>query len=149
MNNGRTKQKISFNQEKGTYLVEKVKKKETVEEIKITMENVLLDGGFTMVPNLLIENYRKIGLKDRHLILILCLLKYAYVNRRPYPSQETVAGIAGKETRNIRRDVHELKMMGYITIYKRYYKEEGKNPKRISNVYSLKGLINKLNGLKA
>ena len=142
------KQRISYNKEKMTYMVQPEEKKEHQTEIKITMENVLLDGGFTMIPNLLIENYRKIGLQDRHLIIILCLLKYAHVKRRPYPSQKTIAGITQKETRTIRRDIHELKIMGYITIYKRYYKEGGKNPKRISNVYSLKGLINKLNGLK-
>lgn len=142
------KQRISYNKEKMTYMVQPEEKKERQEEMAITMENVLLDGGFTMIPNLLIENYRSIGLKDRHLIILLCLLKYAHVKRRPFPSQNTIAGITQRETRTIRRDIRELKMMGYITIYKRYYKEDGKNPKRISNVYSLKGLINRLNELR-
>ncbi len=148
MGGSKVKERVTYNKEKKTYMIEKTKKSEASGEIEVKMEDILLDGGFTMVPNLLIDNYKKIGMADRHLIMTICLLKYAHVKRRPFPSQKTLARIIQQSARTARRVIHELKMKGYLTIYKRYYKEEGKPPHRTSNVYSLKGLINKLHDLE-
>ncbi|KKM87242.1 hypothetical protein LCGC14_1270850 [marine sediment metagenome] len=138
------KMKLEYYPERKLYKLKDIKKQEEQKEIVITMEDVLLDGGFTMIPNLLIDNYKKIGLEDRHLVLIICLMKYAHVKKRPYPSQKTIADIMQKDERTTRRIIHELKEMGLIEIFKRYYQQDGTNPRRISNVYSLKGLIKKL-----
>lgn len=142
------RQKLEFNPDRELYLLKEEKRDETKREIQVTMEDLLLDSGFTMVPNLLIENYKKIGLEDRQLILILCLMKFARVKRRPYPSQQSIAEIMDKDERTVRRTIQELKDMGILQTFKRYMKAEGKAPRRLSNVYSLKGLINRLVQLK-
>jgi len=134
----------TFNKETKTTIFRKERQKEGEKKIQVTLEDVMLDAGFTMVPNILIEKYRKIGLNDKQLLVVICLLKYAFGKKITYPSQKTIARVTGQTERNVRRMIRELKMMGYITVYKRYYKEEGKNPKRISNVYNLKGLLRKL-----
>ncbi len=142
------KQRMEYLPERKMYRITEGKAKEEQLHITVTMEDVLLDGGFTMVPNLLIENYKTMGMEDRHLILIICLMKYAHVKKRPYPSQKTIADIMQKDERTTRRTIQELKEMGYIAVFKRYYYQEGTNPRRISNVYSMKGLIKKLYELK-
>ena len=144
MQGAKQKLKLEYYPERKLYKLRDIKNHEEQQEIAITMEDVLLDGGFTMIPNLLIENYKKIGLEDRHLILLICLMKYAHVKKRPYPSQKTIADIMQKDERTTRRTIHELKEMVMIEIFKRYYHHEGTNPRRISNVYSLKGMIKKL-----
>jgi len=142
------KQRLEYLPERKMYRITEGKPKEVPQHITVTMEDVLLDGGFTMIPNLLIENYKALGLEDRHLILIICLMKYAHVKKRPYPSQKTIADIMQKDERTTRRTIQELKKMGYIAVFKRYFYQEGTNPRRISNVYSLKGLIKKLGEVK-
>lgn len=51
----------------------------------------LLDEGFTSIPNILIRNYRKLGIEHGEWGLICTLLTYKHDNRDPYPSRKSLA----------------------------------------------------------
>lgn len=122
-------------------------RKMTIETI-VNWGNKILDEGFTMVPNVLIDNYKNIGISDTQMLVLLALMKFAFRGRQPYPSQKTLAEITGFATRTIIRATNSLKMKGYLTVTKRYIHNKKRNPQRTSNKYNLKGLMEKLNSLE-
>lgn len=135
---------VRQNKKSKNYILEREKQSLESENIRVTMEDIILDAGFTMVPNILIENYTKMGLQDRHIVVIITLLKFARIKRRPFPAQKTIATITGQSERTVRRVIYDLKMKGYISICKRYYRDKKTGIQRISNIYSLSGLMKKL-----
>lgn len=119
----------------------------TIETV-VTWGNKILDEGFTMVPNVLIENFRNIGISDTQIIILIVLMKFSFRGRQPYPSQKTIAEISGYAKITVLRAIKSLKMKGYLTVTKRYINNKNENPRRTSNRYNLKGLMDKLNSLE-
>jgi len=116
-------------------------------EITTTWGDGVLDKGFTLVPNVLLENYIEIGMRDKHLVLVEQLLRFGHKTGQCYPAQKTLANRTGYGIKTVQRLLRELKEMGFLEIYKRYIKPENENPRRTSNVYDLRGLMEKLQQL--
>lgn len=122
-------------------------RKRTIETV-VTWGSKILDEGFTMVPNVLIENYKRIGISDTQILIMIAIMRFSFRGRQPYPSQKTIAEITGFTTRTIITAINRLKMKGYMTVTKRYIHRTNENPQRTSNKYNLKGLMLKLDSLE-
>lgn len=113
-------------------------------EIVTVWGDGILDKGFTLVPNVLLDHYVELGLADRHMVLIEVLLRFGHGRRQVYPSQKTLAGKTGNTVRRVQKIIRELREMGYLQVYKRYLKPENSNPRKTSNMYDLTNLLEKL-----
>jgi len=116
-------------------------------KIRATWGNKILDEGFTAVPNILLSHFLEIGLNTNHLIFILLIFRYSFKGSKSYPSQSLICEKTGFSQRKLARIILDLKVKGYMTVYKRYFKRPDEMPHRSSNIYDLKGLLNKLNSL--
>jgi hypothetical protein len=98
----------------------------------------LLDEGFTSFPNLLIRNYRRLGVEHGEWSFICALLTHKHDHRDPYPSRQKLAEYLNCSERQIDKWVQSLRKKGLLKIGER------RNPhnKRWGNtVYSIKPLI--------
>ncbi|MBA7551045.1 hypothetical protein ES705_43578 [subsurface metagenome] len=117
-------------------------------DMVVTWGNKILDEGFTMVPNVLIENYKNIGISDTQMLVLLAILRFSFRGRQPFPSQKTLSDITGYHRVTVTNAISGLKIKGYVKVTKRYIHRTKENPQRTSNKYNLKGLMDKLNSLE-
>jgi hypothetical protein len=101
----------------------------------------LLDEGFTQIPNLLIRNYRKLGIEHGEFGLICTILTYKYDTSDPHPSIQTLAEHMNVNTRQIDKWIKSLKNKGLIRVGHRVHAD---TRQFAENVYNFKPLINKL-----
>ncbi|MBO1515713.1 helix-turn-helix domain-containing protein [Metabacillus bambusae] len=95
----------------------------------------LLDEGFTSIPNLLIRNYRRIGMEHGEYGFISQLLSYKHDARDPYPSRELLAANLSCSTRQIDKWVKSLRAKGKEGIGERRKKQK---KERGNTVYNFK-----------
>jgi len=117
--------------------------KQSPQHVEIIWGNPILDEGFTTIPNLIIRNYRKVGLTHGEYSLLTILFSFKHDVKDPYPSQETLAKIfygdsyeEGKSERALRKLIKSMEDKNLLEISFRYI--EGK---RKSNQYNFKPLI--------
>jgi hypothetical protein len=86
-------------------------------------QNIILDGfdpvsagGFTQIPNCLINNH---DLSPGAKLVYSKLLSYAWYNQMVYPGQETMAEELGLGKRSVIRFVAELERIGYLEVERR------------------------------
>jgi len=89
-------------------------------------------GGFTQVPNYLLNNSK---LTANTKVVYAKLLSYAWHNNRVYPGQVRMAEEIGSTKSTVNRAIIELEKEGWLEIQRR---GQGK-----TNVYILKFVINK------
>jgi len=138
------KEGIEYKPETRTIVERRKKKKVDYEEIKTVWGIQILDEGFTTIPNMLIDHYVEMKMSPGQVMLIIYLLRLSFHGRRPYPGQKKIAENLGVTERTVVRMIKELKEKGYMKTYTRYVKVEGEPPERRSNIYDLKGLLEKL-----
>ena len=117
--------------------------KHSPQHVEIIWGNTILDEGFTTIPNLIIRNYRKVGLTHGEYSLLTILFSFKHDVKDPYPSQETLAKIfygdsyeEGKSERALRKLIKSMEDKNLLEVSFRYI--EGK---RKSNQYNFKLLI--------
>lgn len=103
----------------------------------------ILDEGFANVPNMIIRNYKKLGMTHAEFGLIMQLITYKHDDGDPFPSQETLADHMETSARHIRSILSSLEKKELIEVEFRYI-----DGKRSSNVYILKPMIDKCLELK-
>lgn len=106
--------------------------------VQVIWGTPILDDGFANVPNMLIRNYRKLGITHAEFGLIMNLITYKHDAGNPYPSQETLANSLDSSTRAVRKLISSLEDKELIWVEYQYI--EGK---RSSNIYVLKPMIDK------
>jgi hypothetical protein len=98
----------------------------------------LLDEGFTSIPNLLMRNYRKLGVEHGEWGFICQLLTYKHDTRDPYPARDKLAEHLCCSPRQIDKWVKALREKGLLKTGRR----RNVHDKRWDNaVYSLKPLL--------
>ncbi len=106
-------------------------------EEKILLE--IIENGVTNIPNLLLSNYKKIGLSDQELILIIHLIHYKSKSNH-FPSISELENRMSTNTEDLMRILQRLVKNGYIFIDE--HKEE--NTGVIFEVYNITPLYLKL-----
>lgn len=98
----------------------------------------LLDEGFTSIPNIVVRNYRKLGIEHGEWGFICTLLTYKHDHRDPYPSQETIASHMQVSVRQIKKWSESLVSKNLLLVGQRRHV---KNRQFGSAVYNFKPLI--------
>jgi len=98
----------------------------------------ILDEGFTSIPNLIIRNYRKIGIEHGEFGFICQLLTYKHDTRDPYPSRATLANNMSCSERQIDKWVKSLRNKGLLRTGRR---QNVHNKQWDNTVYNFKPLL--------
>ena len=101
----------------------------------------ILDEGFTSVPNILLRYRSRIGLKPKHIMLIIDIMSYKWDAEYPFPSNATLAHRAGIEERSVKRITQDLEELGLLTKTPRFDDETGA---QVTTVFDFRPLVQRL-----
>ncbi len=101
----------------------------------------ILDEGFTSVPNILLRYRSKIGLKPKHIMLIIDIMSYKWDAGYPFPSYSTLSQRSGVEERSVKRITQDLEELGLLIKTPRFNSETGA---QVTTVFDFRPLIKKL-----
>ena len=101
----------------------------------------ILDEGFTSVPNLLLRYRSSLGIKPKHLTLIIDIMSFKWDRYSPFPSYSTLAKRAGIEERSIKRITQDLVELHLLTKEPRFNEETGA---QITTIFDFRPLVKKL-----
>ncbi len=101
----------------------------------------ILDEGFTSVPNILLRYRSKIGLKPKHIMLIIDIMSYKWNAEYPFPSNATLALRAGIEERSVKRITQDLEELGLLIKTPRFDYETGA---QVTTVFDFRPLVQRL-----
>ncbi len=97
----------------------------------------LLDEGFLGMPNLVVRNYRQLGIEHGEFGLICTILTYKHDNRDPYPSHETLAEHLQCSTRQVRKWIDNLEAKQLLRVGRRRNKENKQLGPMVYNFHPL------------
>jgi DNA-binding transcriptional regulator YhcF (GntR family) len=98
----------------------------------------LMKAGWTVLPNVIFERQKALGLDAIDVNIILHIASYWWTKEsKPHPSKRTIAAAMGIEPRTVQRRIAQLEAAKLIR------REERRNAGHVSqtNVYHLDGLI--------
>ncbi|MEM7361897.1 MAG: helix-turn-helix domain-containing protein [Bacteroidota bacterium] len=101
----------------------------------------ILDEGFTSVPNILLKYRSKIGLKPKHIMLIIDIMSYKWDAGYPFPSYSTLSQRSGVEERSVKRITQDLEELGLLVKTPRFDSETGA---QVTTVFDFRPLVTKL-----
>jgi DNA-binding transcriptional ArsR family regulator len=105
-------------------------------EAKWTPE--LLQAGWSLIPNVILERQQALGLDAVDINIILHLVRHWwYPGELPFPSKRTIADCIGVDARTVQRHIAELEGAKLI---KRVHRSDRRHGQQ-SNYYDLDGLI--------
>ena len=117
-------------------------KKEKEERLKRNEEKwskTLMDAGFLIIPNVIIERQQAIGLDSVDLnILLQIALHWWEAEKLPFPSKEKIAQCIGIDSSTVRRHIASMEKAGLICRQDRWNR---KTNAQQSNWYCFDGLI--------
>jgi hypothetical protein len=101
----------------------------------------ILDEGFTSVPNLLLRYRSSLGIKPKHLTLIIDIMSFKWDRYSPFPSYSTLAKRAGIEERSVKRITQDLEELHLLIKEPRFSEETGA---QITTIFDFRPLVKKL-----
>jgi len=101
----------------------------------------ILDEGFTSVPNILLRYRSKIGLKPKHIMLIIDIMSYKWDAGYPFPSYSTLSQRSGIEERSVKRITQDLEELGLLVKTPRFDSSTGA---QVTTVFDFRPLVRKL-----
>lgn len=101
----------------------------------------ILDEGFTSVPNILLRYRSKIGLKPKHIMLIIDIMSYKWDAGYPFPSYSTLSQRSGIEERSVKRITQDLEELGLLVKTPRFDSDTGA---QVTTVFDFRPLVKKL-----
>lgn len=113
------------------------KKQLRANEAKWTPE--LMQPGWTIVPSVLMEHQRELGLNSVQFNILMQLAKHWWKDSPPFVSKRTIARAMRVSARTVQRHLTALETAGLIHREVRYRRDGG----RTSNRYVFDGLIAK------
>jgi len=101
--------------------------------------------GFSIIPSLIFRAQARLGLNPTQLAVLLQLADYWWDEQRhPYPSKQTLADRLSLSARQVQRHIADLEAAGLVRREERYAVHKG----RLSNLYDLSGLVERLKKLE-
>lgn len=103
----------------------------------------LMDAGWTIFPNIILEKQSALGLKPIEVNILMHLLTYWWdAENTPHPSKKRMAQALGVSTKTIQRNIASLETAGFI---EREYQFDGSGGQK-TNRYNFNGLIKHATG---
>lgn len=119
----------------------KVTQKEQRERLKRNEQKwtkPLMEAGFTVIPSVIIERQKALGLDAVDVNILLHLAMYWWhADNPPHPSKATIAEAIGVHPSTVRRHITRLVKDGLIERVERFSTSGG----QMTNVYRFDGLI--------
>src|SRR5260370_9510672 len=119
-----------------------VKKAENAERLRRNEEKwtrTLMDAGWTVLPSIILEKQRALGLDAVDVNIVLQLARHWwYSDNAPHPSKSTIAQCIGVDRSTVRRHIARMEAAGFI---KRQPRFDSKYGGQQTNVYHFNGLI--------
>ena len=98
----------------------------------------LMDAGWTVLPNVIIENQRQLGLTATDMNILLHLAsRWWTAETKPYPAKATIARALNLDPRTIQRRIAAMEKAGFLRREQRRETPTGSKP----NIYHFDGLI--------
>jgi len=98
----------------------------------------LMNAGFTVLPNVIIERQKALGLDPTDLNILLHLAcRWWSADNPPFPAVKTIADAMGLKRSAVQKRIASLEKEGLLEREERYHPERGQQ----SNIYHLDGLI--------
>lgn len=98
----------------------------------------LMDAGWTVIPNVLLERQKALGLDAFDINIIMHLAAYWWTPEgKPFPSKTTMADAMNVDPRSVQRRIAKMEKLGFIRREQRRVTGVGSK----TNVYHLDGLI--------
>jgi len=98
----------------------------------------LMDAGWTVMPTVIFERQKALGLDALDVNILLHLAGYWWTpDNKPHPSKRTIAAAIGVEPRTVQRHIARMESAGFIRRQQR--RLPGKGSK--TNIYHFDGLI--------
>jgi predicted transcriptional regulator len=99
---------------------------------------VLMDAGWTVVPNVLLVRQRALGLDATDINILLHLMQHWWrKDDKPHPSKKTIATAMNIHPRTVQRRIARLEKAGLIA--RQVRRVDGRAS--LTNIYHLDGLI--------
>jgi DNA-binding transcriptional regulator YhcF (GntR family) len=98
----------------------------------------LMAGGWTVMPNVIIERQKVLGLDAVDINILMHLALYWWTpENKPHPSKNTIAAAVGVHPRTVQRRIAEMEKHGLIRREERRIRGQGSK----TNLYHFDGLI--------
>lgn len=98
----------------------------------------LMDAGWTVVPDVIIQRQQALGLDPLDVNILLHLAsRWWKAEGKPYPSKTSIAKATGMHPRTIQKRIAAMEAIGFVRREQRRIKGRGSE----TNVYHLDGLI--------
>ncbi len=98
----------------------------------------LMEAGWTVVPNVLIERQKALGLDSVDMNILLHLFSYWWrPDEKPHPAKATIAEAVGVSPRTVQRRIAAMERLGFIKRQERRVSRVGSK----TNIYHFEGLI--------
>jgi DNA-binding transcriptional MocR family regulator len=85
----------------------------------------LMQGGFTGLPNRILEHYAELGIEPIEMMFIIQVWQFWWGVHDPYPSMATIAKRMGVSRRQVQRYVGSLRLKGFLEVNERYLDGRG------------------------
>jgi DNA-binding transcriptional regulator YhcF (GntR family) len=101
----------------------------------------VIDTGYTVIPNVLLQAQRRLGLDVLNLNLLLQITKHWWTaGENPYPGRAHLAEVMTVHPRTVQRRLREPEQAGFL----RHVERHGVDGRQMTNEYDLGGLVEKL-----
>ena len=102
----------------------------------------VIDSGFSMIPSLLLRAQHRLKLSPTQLAVLVQIIDHWWeASRKPYPSKKELAKRLGIGERQVQRYIAELEAAGLLKREDRFAQNHNG---RLSNIYNLDGLVERL-----
>ena len=117
-----------------------VAKSPTKEEKALNQKwgSAVIAEGYTVLPNVILQNQKALGLKHLDVLVLMCLLSHWWdKDDLPRPAKTSVARTLDVDPRTVQRSIAKLEQQGYI---QRKERRAGVGD-NLPNFYDLSGLV--------
>lgn len=98
----------------------------------------VIAGGYTVLPNVILQNQKALELKHLDVLVLMCLLSYWWSkDDLPRPAKASIAQTLDVDPRTVQRSIAKLEKQGYI---QRKERRAGVGD-NLPNFYDLSGLV--------
>lgn len=108
-------------------------------ELIAKWSELVMEDGFTAIPNLLIDHMVDLQINPLELSVIVAIERHRFFRGTAWPSNERIAELTGFSARHVSRTTNELEQRNLLKIVHRAYR---------SNLYELDPLVRKLEQFK-